>query len=75
MKIGDMFVKDIGRDIQGVIIAGQGDDSAVANELDEYVVFGIFEYFVRALKLVTVYQCSGIFRKPEVCGISFEKWF
>ena len=38
MKINDMFVKDIGRDIQGVIIAGQGEDSDVAQELEEYVV-------------------------------------
>ena len=38
MKINNMFVKDIGRDIQGVIIAGQGEDSDVAQELEEYVV-------------------------------------
>lgn len=38
MKINEMFVKDIGRDIQGVIIVGQGEEAAAAQELDEYVV-------------------------------------
>ena len=38
MKIKEMFVKDIERDIQGVIVVGQGDDRAVAQELEEYVV-------------------------------------
>ncbi len=34
----DLFVKDIDRDINGVIQAGQLSDSQVAQELDEYVV-------------------------------------
>ncbi len=34
----DLFVKDIDRDINGVIQAGQVSDSQVAQELDEYVV-------------------------------------
>ena len=38
MKINEMFLKRIERDIQGVIIAGQGDDEAVQRELEEYVV-------------------------------------
>ena len=38
MKIREMFLKEIERDIQGVIIAGQGDDEAVQRELEEYVV-------------------------------------
>ena len=38
MKINEMFVKDIGRDIQGVIIVGQGEEANVAQELEEYVV-------------------------------------
>lgn len=37
MLIKDMFRKEIDREIQGVIIAGQGE-SAAAQELDEYVV-------------------------------------
>ena len=38
MKIKEMFAKNIERDIQGVIVVGQGDDEAVAQELEEYVV-------------------------------------
>lgn len=38
MQIKDMFVKDIDREIQGVIIVGQGEETDVAQELEEYVV-------------------------------------
>ena len=38
MKIKDMFAKKIDREIQGVIIVGQGDDTNVSQELEEYVV-------------------------------------
>ena len=38
MKIKDMFAKKIDREIQGVIIVGQGEDSNVSQELEEYVV-------------------------------------
>lgn len=38
MLIKDMFAKDIDRDIQGVIIVGQGEDTNVKQELEEYVV-------------------------------------
>lgn len=38
MIIKDMFKKPIDREIQGVIIAGQGENSNVAQELEEYVV-------------------------------------
>ena len=38
MFVKDMFVKPIDRDIQGVIIVGQGEETNVAQELDEYVV-------------------------------------
>ena len=38
MLIKDMFEKEIDRDIQGVIIAGQGGAENAAQELDEYVV-------------------------------------
>ena len=38
MLIKEMFHKKIDRDIQGVIIAGQGESSSVSQELDEYVV-------------------------------------
>lgn len=38
MKIQDMFVKDIARDLQGVIVVGEGEDAGVQQELEEYVV-------------------------------------
>ena len=38
MQIKEMFKKKIDRDIQGVIIVGQGEDSNVKQELEEYVV-------------------------------------
>ena len=37
-QIGDLFVKDIHRDINGVIKVGQLTDTAVRQELDEYVI-------------------------------------
>ncbi len=38
MKIQEMFRKSIDRDIQGVIIVGQGEETNVRQELEEYVV-------------------------------------
>ena len=38
MLIKDMFRKRIDREIQGVIIVGQGEDTNVSQELEEYVV-------------------------------------
>jgi len=38
MRIADMFVKPIDRDIKGVIKVGQSDEQNVYQELDEYVV-------------------------------------
>lgn len=38
MIIKEMFEKEIDRDIKGVIKVGQGDDSNVKQELEEYVV-------------------------------------
>ena len=38
MQIKDMFKKSITRDIQGVVIAGQGEKNNIATELEEYVV-------------------------------------
>ena len=37
MQIKEMFAKKIDREIQGVIIVGQGEDSNVSQELEEYV--------------------------------------
>ena len=38
MQIKDMFAKPIDREIQGVIIVGQGEETNVSQELEEYVV-------------------------------------
>lgn len=38
MKINDMFQKDIGRQIQGVVKIGQDSTEVITQELDEYVV-------------------------------------
>ena len=38
MRIEQMFVKEIDRDIKGVIKVGQDDDSNIKQELSEYVV-------------------------------------
>ena len=38
MLIKDMFAKPIDREVQGVIIVGQGEETNVAQELEEYVV-------------------------------------
>jgi hypothetical protein len=38
MQIKDMFTKKIDREIQGVIIVGQGEETNVSQELEEYVV-------------------------------------
>ena len=38
MRIAEMFVKPIDRDIKGVIKVGQDDDVNIYQELDEYVV-------------------------------------
>lgn len=38
MQIKEMFKKPITRDIQGVVIAGQGEKNNIATELEEYVV-------------------------------------
>lgn len=38
MQIQDLFAKKIDREIQGVIIVGQGGDTNVSQELEEYVV-------------------------------------
>jgi hypothetical protein len=38
MQIKEMFAKKIDREVQGVIIVGQGEDSNVSQELEEYVV-------------------------------------
>ena len=58
MQIKEMFAKKIDREIQGVIIVGQGEDANVSQELEEYVVTRElqkhFAYFFAAYKKGTV---------------------
>ena len=37
MQIKEMFRKEIDRELQGVIVVGQGAETNVAQELEEYV--------------------------------------
>lgn len=61
MKIKEMFVKDIDRDINGVVKVAQEDDASIRQELEEYVVtrelrrrFGdFFNAYERALDVPT----------------------
>lgn len=46
MKLQEMFVKPITRDIKGVIKVGQSDDGNVYQELDEYVVTSELEKYM-----------------------------
>ena len=45
MQIKDMFRKKIDREIQGVIIVGQGEETNVAQELEEYVAVSYTHLF------------------------------
>lgn len=38
MRIKDMFVRKIDREIQGVIMVGQDETTNISQELEEYVV-------------------------------------
>ena len=38
LKLSELYLKDIDRDIKGVIKVGQDDESNIYTELDEYVV-------------------------------------
>lgn len=44
MQIKDMFAKPIDREIQGVIIVGQGEETGIVQELEEYVVTSIIRF-------------------------------
>lgn len=61
MQIKDMFRKKIDREIQGVIIVGQGEETNVAQELEEYVV-------TRELQrhfAVSLQHIKKVFREPH----------
>lgn len=58
MRIAEMFVKPIDRDIKGVIKVGQDDDVNIYQELDEYVVtkelLKHFRSFLKAIKTASL---------------------
>ena len=60
MQIKDMFRKKIDREIQGVIIVGQGEETNVAQELEEYVV-------TRELQRlrISLQHIKRVFREPH----------
>lgn len=72
MELKKMFLKDIERDIKGVIKVGQDDDSNIFQELDEYVVtnelLGHFGDFFEAYK-------KGITGHTDKMGIWISGFF
>jgi len=72
MKINDMFLKDIHRNIEGVITATQAPDEQVYQELDEYVVTkelqGHFKTFFDAYK-------KGVLGETSKMGVWIQGFF
>jgi hypothetical protein len=72
MQLKKMFLKDIERDIKGVIKVGQDDNSNVHQELDEYVVTrelqGHFGEFFEAYK-------KGIVNHTDKMGVWISGFF
>lgn len=72
MELKKMFLKDIERDIKGVIKVGQDDDSNIFQELDEYVVtnelLSHFGHFFEAYK-------KGISSNTDKMGVWISGFF
>ena len=72
MKIDDMFLKDIHRNIEGVITASKVNDEQVYQELDEYVVTkelqGHFKTFFAAYK-------KGVLGDTSKMGVWIQGFF
>ena len=72
MKIDDMFLKDIHRNIEGVITASKVNDEQVYQELDEYVVTkelqGHFKTFFDAYK-------KGVLGDTSKMGVWIQGFF
>lgn len=57
MQIKEMFRKEIDRELQGVIVVGQGAETNVAQELEEYVVTRELQrHFADFLRLIKRYS-------------------
>ena len=64
MQIKEMFAKKIDREIQGVIIVGQGEDSNVSQELEEYVVTReLQKHFADFYASYKKGNCGGLLRR------------
>lgn len=61
MQIKDMFRKKIDREIQGVIIVGQGEETNVAQELEEYVVTRELQRHLR----ISLQHIKKVFMEPH----------
>ncbi|WP_214837746.1 BREX system P-loop protein BrxC [Exiguobacterium sp. s36] len=72
MQLKQMFLKDIERDIRGVIKVAQTNDSDVYQELDEYVVTQ--ELHKHFSKFYTNYQ-KGIDGKTDKMGVWISGFF
>ncbi len=72
MKLNELFVKDISRNIQGVIKIGQDEPSVIENELDEYVVTrelsGHFHRFFEGYR-------KGSFSRTDKIGVWISGFF
>ena len=63
MQIKDMFRKKIDREIQGVIIVGQGEETNVAQELEEYVVTRELLQVYHFSVLISLQHIKKVFRE------------
>lgn len=72
MKINEMFLKDIHRDIEGVITATQANDEQVYQELDEYVVTKELQAHFRTL--FDAYK-KGIVGNTSKMGVWIQGFF
>ena len=72
MIIRNMFVKDIDRDIKGVIKVGQADEENIRQELEEYVVTRELEKHFR--DFFTAYK-RGITGKTDKMGVWISGFF
>ena len=72
MKVNDLFLKDIHRNIEGVITASKASDEQIYQELDEYVVTkelqGHFKTFFDAYK-------KGILGDTSKMGVWIQGFF
>ncbi len=72
MNIRDMFLKEIDRDIKGVIKVGQSDDENIFQELDEYVVTSELEKYMD--RFFAAYK-RGVESRTDKMGVWISGFF